>query len=93
MPKKESVDVDQQEMGDIDDYDHRSLHTQPPPSNSSSGKKLVDIDDFDQRSKWALGNVTTQDIQQEEDARQKKKAEKEAKKKQDDDVRHHAWYG
>lgn len=78
--------------GDVDDYDHRSLQESPCKDSQKRKKKLqLDIHDSDSRSKWALGNLSTKDIEQEMEARAKTKAEELAIKHKQDEIRHHAW--
>ena len=98
-----STDVHSQQAvespeGDVDDYDHRILYqTGPPPQKLQStnvakaAAESSDVDDYDHRSKWALGNVTTADVEEEKKARAKKAAEKLALKQKEADIRHHAW--
>ena len=83
---------------DIDDYDHRSLYeTKPPPppskraDDTDDGVEEENMDDFDHRSKWALGNLTTKDIQDEQIARAKMKAAKQASMKIEKEIELHAW--
>lgn len=76
--------------GDIDDFDHRSLYVQPDDQGTNKPKlKLPELPPEVEKvedivTKWALGNVTSEEIQKEQAARA------EAKKKEAD-IRHHAW--
>jgi len=88
------------EQGDIDDYDHRSMQNLPPSpvGSKAKGTKLFVLDDddsviLDNRSKWALGNLTKKDIEEERRASAERESEKKARKEKEAEIRRHAFGG